>query len=100
MTFQESLAALHKEGYVPVPQHEGFLFNASPVQTIDLFAGFPGRFFGAPFMFNDHCAHDRSPSSPDYRRHDLMHLLEQYRSAAASVEKPSDLQALCDVLWN
>ncbi len=100
MTFQESLAALYKDGYVHVPQHEDFLLNASPVKTMDLSAGFPGQFFSAPFMFNYHCAHDRSPSSPNYRRHDLMQLLEQHGDAASSVEKPSDLQALRDVLWN
>jgi fatty acid desaturase len=97
--FMNRTRVLVEHGYAHVPQAEGARLTEAHVEAIDLSAGFLARFFIAPYMFNYHFAHHRVPSLPYYKNPDLSRLLEEH-GKAASVVRPSYMQALRHILWN
>jgi fatty acid desaturase len=97
--FMNRTRVLVEHGYTHVPRPEGSLLTAAPVETIDLSAGFLGRFFVAPYMFNYHFSHHTVPSIPYYKNPDLSRLLEQHGKGESSARHPTYSQALRHVLW-
>lgn len=97
--FMNRTRVLLEHGFPHGPQLEGSVLSMSPVQAIDVSAGYLAGFFIAPYKMNFHFAHHRVPSIPHYRNRDLSRLLLQDGGGVSTVESPSYFQALLQVLW-